>query len=909
MNLDRFSDRAQAAIVHARSYASDLRHPRVMPGHIVVALLADRRGVVPAMLRRLGADPERLERRLHADLSRMPRDGGGSVGWDTTARIVLEDALRQSRRERDDLVRSHHLLIAAADGPVGQTRSALADAGVTRTALAFLARDMKDAIARERSGRSGVELERAETASGREERPSSAGGEDPVGGEGEFLSQFKLLSQFGRDLTELALGGSLDPVVGRDREIRRLVQVLGRRSKNNPILVGEAGVGKTSVIHGLAHRIAHRDVPQRLLDRRIVQLDMGALVAGTSLRGQFEERLRRLIQEVAGAQGRILLYLDDLHTIVGGRDGDGNGAANLLKPALARGEISLIGTTTPSGFRNQIEKDKALERLFQGIEVPESSVEESIAILRGIKQKYEIHHRVRILDEAVVAAVELSRRYVMERLLPDKAVDLMDEAASRLRMEIDSQPAELDDLRRRLLRIEGEKESLRSAGVASRDALDARAAEAAELRERIRTLDERLQAEKGAIEELSRLKAEVEATTKLVEKARQEDDLERAAELKYGVLRELEKEVEAATGRLDALHGEGRLIREDVAEEDVAGVVAEWTGIPVTRMLEGERQKLLAVEERLGNRVIGQWPAVRAISAAVRRARAGVQERNRPIGNFFFVGPTGVGKTELAKALAEFLFDSEDALIRIDMSEYMEQSKVNTLIGAAFGYVDSDRGGLLTEAVRRRPYSVVLFDEAEKAHPDVFNILLQVLDEGRLSDSQGRTIDFTNTIIIMTSNIGARRILDLTGQVPYEELDVEVREILKDHFKPEFLNRLDATIVFNALDRDSLSRIAEILVRRLQRLLAEQDLAIRFTPEAAELVLEAGFQPEFGARPLRRALLNLVQDPLAMHLLEGDFGPGDTVLVDAGDAGLVFTRDTAVPDGDGSAEQEPDPDE
>ena len=869
MSLDRLSERSQQALQAARTYAADMGHRSVTPAHLALALLHDKVGATAQLLQRLGADADRLSQRLHEELRRAPRDGqGNTVEWDPQLKAVLEDAGRQSRREKDALLRTSHLLLAIADGSPGVARRVFQEAGVTRTGLEYMMKDMRDQLVREE----------APPAPAR--APLRAA--DPVNqdGEGSYLARFPHLQQFGRDLTQLALDGRLDPVVGRATEIRRLIQILGRRSKNNPVLVGEAGVGKTSVVYGFVHRIAQKDVPSLLQERRVVELDMGALVAGTSLRGQFEERIRKVIQEVNESEGQILLYIDDLHLYVGGQ-GESGSAAGLLKPALARGQVSVIGTTTPSGFRNQIEKDKALERLLQGIQIEEPDEEQSLAILRGVKQRYEIHHRVRIMDAALVAAVRLARRYVMERLLPDKAVDLMDEAASRLRMQIDSQPTEIDQLRRRLMSLEGEKEVLRhekrSDALA---ALQRKTEEAEAIRQQLAGLEERLAQEKEALERLSRLKAEQEATQLLVDKAQKENDLARAAELKYGVLGELQRQIEAASVALDAVQGEGRLVREDVCEEDVATVVAEWTGVPATRMLEGERQKLLAIEERLGARVIGQMPAVQVISAAVRRSRAGVQERNRPIGNFFFVGPTGVGKTELAKALAEFLFDSEDALVRIDMSEYMEQSKVNSLIGAAFGYVDSDRGGLLTEAVRQRPYAVVLFDEAEKAHPDVFNILLQVLDEGRLTDSQGRKVDFTNTIIIMTSNVGARRILDLSGRVPYEELDREVHTILRDHFKPEFLNRLDDTVVFNALDREAMDRISRIMIRKVRRLLVDQEMDLELTEAARQRVIDVGFQPEFGARPLRRALLTMVQDPLALLLLEERFVAGDRIVVD-----------------------------
>lgn len=900
MNSTGLSDRVQHALDSATAYANDMRHASVRADHIVVALLSDRSGAVARLVTALGADPEQLEKRIHRDLSRLAREATTSPSLDASAVVLVDDARRQSQRERDSLVRTVHLLIAVADGPPGIGRRVLNDAGVTRTAIAYMTRDVRAQLNAERpvtasakpaalpgssttSPAASAAVAPApsvpaanEPTSSHSTQPAPRRAARPPGDDGSILTRF------GRDLTELARNGGLDPVIGRDGEIRRMMQVLGRRSKNNPILVGEPGVGKTAVVEGFAQRIAAGDVPSALKNRRVIELDLGALVAGTTLRGQFEERVKRLVDELIEAGGEVLLYIDEIHRITGGSGEGGNGgAAEQLKPALARGQVTLIGTTTPAEYRRSIEADKALQRRFQEIEVPEPDRDEALAILRGVRQRYEIHHRVRLTDAALQAAVRLSERYILERKLPDKAVDLIDEAASRLRMQIDSQPTELYELKRRMLNLEVERESLR----AETDAASGK--ERAELERqidevghRIGALVARLEREKAAVERLGALKAELEGAQSAMARAEQADDLARAAELRYGVLQEIERRIEAQNAELAVLHEHGMLLREVVTEEDIAAVVGDWTGIPTTRMLESERQKLLAFEDRLAARVIGQRPAVAAIAAAVRRSRAGLQDRNRPIGNFFFVGPTGVGKTELAKALAEFLFDSEDALIRIDMSEYMEQSKVNTLIGAAYGYVDSDKGGILTEAVRRRPYSVVLFDEAEKAHPDVFNILLQVLDEGRLTDSQGRRIDFTNTLIIMTSNVGARQILDLSGQVTYEELDKRVHLILRDHFKPEFLNRLDDSVVFNALDRPAMDQIAAILVTKLRRLLSEQELDIEFTPAALDHIVEVGFQPEYGARPLKRALLTEVQDPLAMLVLQGQFVAGDVILAD-----------------------------
>lgn len=906
MSVDAYSGRTQAALRGAREYANDLRSPKVLPAHVVVALLADPSSPATEAFRRLGADPERLSRRIHDELTRQ-RGSLTDAGWDPTVESLLREAKRVAETNHEPFVRSHHLLLAAADGTWGLARRALQEAGITRTGLEYALRDLKPLIEQEGSastatGRIAPGAATVPPASASTTLPSSTGGPaaangakgaatPPVEAKATTLAEYEILGEFGRDLTDMAASGLLDPVVGRTDELRRMMQVLGRRSKNNPILVGEPGVGKAAIVSGLAQRIANGDVPSSLAKKRVVQLDMASLVAGTSLRGQFEERIKKLVSEVASSQGNILLFVDEIHTLVttGGR-GEGGGASSLFKPALARGEITMIGTTTPADYRKYIESDKALERRFQDIEVRPTTVDESIAILRGIKQRFEIHHKVQIRDEALVAAVKLADRYVIERNLPDKAIDIIDESAAVLRLQFESEPAVIEKLKDALVLLEAERAALFDAAngqpTAALTQLDAAIQTK---RDELASLEARLDDEKALAAKIAELKASMEATEKLIERAQADNDLGRAAELRYGVWKELEAEYAAVLARSKEMHQKGALLREEVTEEDVARVIAAWTGVPVQRMMESERQKLIDMETRLSRQVIGQAPAVKAIASAVRRSRAGVQSGKRPIGNFFFVGPTGVGKTELAKALAEFLFDSEQSLIRIDMSEYMEQSKVNSLIGSALGYVDSDKGGILTEAVRRRPYSVVLFDEAEKAHPDVFNLLLQVLDEGRLTDSQGRLVDFTNTIIIMTSNVGARDILDLTGKVPYEELDERVHTILRDHFKPEFLNRLDDTVVFNALDRTSLSQIMDILVRGLKKLLAQQGLQLEFSQAALDHVLDVGYQPEYGARPLKRALLTEVQDPLALALLEERFAPGDTIHVDVdGQGGLRF---------------------
>ena len=894
MRLEGYSERMHAALRGARNYASDLGNPSVLPAHVLVSILFDEASVATIALRRLAVDTDALAKRLHGDLARQ-RGGSGSPVWSTSVRTLVAEARHRAAEMGERVVRTHHFVLAALNGEWDLARRSLHDVGATPGGLAFVLKDLGGSISAEVLADKAEDLDALPGSRG--EAPARPGG-GPVASAHtpsqalvpapstavtppkieSSLAAFPILSQFGRDLTEMGASGVLDPLIGRSDELRRLMQVMGRRSKSNPILVGEPGIGRSSIVLGLAQRLANGDVPRSLMKRRIVQLDLAALVAGTGLRGQFEERMRALIAEVASSQGTIILYVEEIHGIVstGGR-GEG-GAAALLKPALARGEITMIGTTTPADYRRCFEPDKTLERLFQPVDVRPPSVAEAEDVLRGIRQRFEIHHNVQIQDAALVAAVRLSDRYVIDRNLPDKAIDLIDEAASALRLQFESEPEPIAAVKSRIVALESELAAQKSAG-SSRHG-NALQEEMDTLRDELASLEARLDEEKSLAQRIAELKAEHDATLKLVERAQADGELGRAAELKRIVVRELEDELAVALERSRVLHESGMLLREEVTEEDVAKVVGAWTGIPVQRMLESERQKLIEMEARLGAKVIGQPQAVRAISSAVRRSRAGVQSGDRPIGNFFFVGPTGVGKTELAKALAEFLFDSDQSLIRIDMSEYMEQSKVNSLIGSALGYVDSDKGGILTEAVRRRPYSVVLFDEAEKAHPDVFNLLLQVLDEGRLTDSQGRLIDFTNTIIILTSNVGAREILDLAGEVSYEVLDARVHEILKDHFKPEFLNRLDDAVVFNALDRESLGKILQIQVRSFQRLLARQGIEVRFSDASLARVLEAGYQPEYGARPLKRALLTEVQDPLAVHLLKGDFVAGDRVFVD-----------------------------
>jgi len=859
MRFDKLTIKSQEALSEAQSLAASRGHSQIQPAHLLRALLGQPEGITVPILQKLGVPLDTLQGRVEEILEGIPKvQGGAQAQLSRTLSRVLEAAFSEAEQLGDEYVSTEHLLLAIAaekSDPAGQ---ALRDAGADREAI----------------------LKALQSVRG------SARVTDP-----DPESKYQALAKFGRDLTDVARQGKLDPVVGRDDEIRRVIQVLSRRTKNNPVLIGEPGVGKTAIAEGLAQRIVAGDVPESLKDRRVVALDIGSLVAGTKYRGEFEDRLKALLREVAEAEGEIVLFIDELHTIVGAGAAEGAAdAANMLKPALARGELRCIGATTLNEYRKHVEKDAALERRFQPVYVGEPSVEDTISILRGLKERYEVHHGVRIQDGALVAAATLSNRYITDRFLPDKAIDLVDEAASRVRVQIDSLPEELDQLERRTTQLEIEREALKKeTDPASQARLPEVEREIAELRDQGAATKARWENEKGAIQHVRELKERRESLNAELERARRQGDLERAAEIQYGKLVELSKELEAEQTKLDGVQQEGSLLSEEVTAEEVAEIVSKWTGVPVSKMLEGEQEKLLSMEDRLHRRVVGQDEAVRAVSNAVRRARAGLQDPDRPLGSFIFLGPTGVGKTETARALAEFLFDDEQAVVRIDMSEFMEKHSVARLIGAPPGYVGYEEGGYLTEAVRRRPYSVVLFDEIEKAHPDVFNVLLQVLDDGRLTDGQGRTVDFRNVVLIMTSNVGSQYIVELSED-QREEMEARVNETLRAQFKPEFLNRVDDVIIYHQLRREQIDAIVDIQLERVRRLLADKRIDLELSDAAKTLLADKGYDPHYGARPLKRVIQRMVQDPLAMKILEGEFPEGSKVRADAGDDALVFRK-------------------
>ncbi len=852
MNLERFTQKAQEALLQSQHLAESLHHQMIEPAHLLLALLRQQDGVVPALVTRIAGSPQALEADVERELEARPKVHGdtGQLGLSRPASDVLSAAERFAKGMQDEYTSTEHLLLGLTESVEGKR---LSHHGITKEAIL-----------------------KALTSIRGSQRVTSQNPEDT----------YQVLEKYSRDLTAAARQGKLDPVIGRDGEIRRVIQILSRRTKNNPALIGEPGTGKTAIVEGLAQRMVNGDVPEGLKRRRLVQLDMGALVAGAKYRGEFEERLKAVLKEISESSGEIVLFIDEMHTVVGAGAAEGAmDASNMLKPMLARGELHMIGATTLDEYRKYVEKDPALERRFQPVLVEEPSVEDTISILRGLKERYELHHGVRITDAAVIAAAVLSNRYISDRHLPDKAIDLIDEAAAALRTEIDSKPQALDEVDRAIMQLEIERQALqKEKDKASKERLEKLEMELARLGEESTRLHSRWETEKEAITALGKIKENIEQARQVMERAERQNQLEEAARQRYGVLPELEKQRAAAEERLKQLEDEGALLKEEVDDEEIAAVVARWTGIPVDRLLEGETQKLLHMEERLQARVVGQDEALQVVSNAVRRARAGLQDPNRPMGSFIFLGPTGVGKTELARALAEFLFDDERAMVRIDMSEYQEKHTVSRLVGAPPGYVGYDEGGQLTEAVRRKPYSVVLFDEIEKAHPEVFNVLLQLLDDGRLTDGQGRTVDFRSTLVIMTSNLGSE--LWMEGRDVTRE---QVMNVLQGRFRPEFLNRIDEVIVFHPLTREELARIVDIQLANVQRLLAGRGFSLDVTPEARAWLAETGYDPDFGARPLKRAIQRELQDPLAMKVLAGELLPGQTILVDKGAEGLTFT--------------------
>ncbi|WP_396625436.1 ATP-dependent chaperone ClpB [Luteitalea sp.] len=867
MNLNRLTEKAQEAVVAAQQLAARLNHAQIDPEHLLSTLAGQQGGIVPSVLRRLGVDPAALGRTLDADLQKRPKAYGGSeAGIGPRLRAVFDGAEKEAAQLKDEYLSTEHFLLAiAAEGGRTPATLALQAVGATRDKV----------------------LETLVAVRGTQ-RVTDQSPE----------AKYEALEKYGRDLTRAARDGKLDPVIGRDDEIRRVIQVLSRRTKNNPVLIGEPGVGKTAIVEGLAQRIVRGDVPEGLKHKRIVGLDMGALVAGAKYRGEFEERLKAVLQEITNAQGEIVLFIDELHTVVGAGAAEGSlDASNMLKPMLARGELHTIGATTLDEYRKHIEKDAALERRFQPVQVGEPTVEDTISILRGLREKYELHHAVRLKDAALVAAAVLSHRYIADRFLPDKAIDLVDEAASRLRMEIDSMPAELDEVSRRLMQLEIEREALRKeTDQASQDRLGKLEKDLAELKEERTRLQTQWEQEKAAIQASSAIKGEVEQVRQQIEQAQRDGDYARASELQYGRLPELERKRAAEEGRLGGPDSGPRMLKEEVDEEDIAEVVSKWTHIPLSRLMEGEVQKLVHMEDRLHHRVVGQDEAIEAVASAIRRARAGLQDPNRPLGSFVFLGPTGVGKTELARALAEFLFDDDQAMVRIDMSEYQEKHAVSRLIGAPPGYVGYDEAGQLTEAVRRRPYAVVLFDEIEKAHPEVLNVLLQVLDDGRLTDGRGRTVDFKNTVVIMTSNLGSQYLAEraLRDGAVDEGTRREVLDAMRQHFRPEFINRIDEIIVFHPLGREHMGRIIDLQMARLLARLQERKITLHLGDTARQALIDEGYDPLYGARPLKRTLQKRVLDPLAMRVLQGEFKEGDEIALDLVDGALRFEKQQAV---------------
>ncbi len=858
MRVDKFTLKSQEALETAQNMASQRGNPQVEPEHLLVSLMSDDSGICVEIVKKLGEDIERFRNEVLQLVERLPKQSGASAEryYSNHLRAILEAAFKEMEQLKDEYVSVEHILLAMTDASGTAVARLLKSRGITRDRIYTVLSEIRGT-----------------------QRVTDQSPEE----------KYQALKRFTKDLTELASKGKLDPVIGRDDEIRRIIQVLSRRTKNNPVLIGDPGVGKTAIVEGLAGRIVSGDIPESLKNKRVLALDIGQLIAGAKYRGEFEDRLKAVLKEVTTSAGEIVLFIDEMHTLVGAGAAEGAvDASNMLKPALARGELRAVGATTINEYRKYIEKDAALERRFQPIYVAEPSVEDSISILRGLKERYELHHGVRIQDAAIISAVTLSHRYITDRFLPDKAIDLIDEASSRLRIEIDSLPTEIDEIDRKIIQLQIEQQALKKeSDPGSKERLEKVAADISRLSGESEELKKKWRKEKTVISDIRQLKERLERSRVDAVRAEREGDLNKAAELKYGLLISLENDIKSKNEELSAIQQNGGLLKEEVGPEDVAEVVAKWTGIPVSRMLESEVNKLLKMEDRISMRVIGQSEAIVAVSDAVRRARSGLQDPNRPIGSFIFLGPTGVGKTELARALAEFLFDDEQAIVRVDMSEYMEKHSVARLIGAPPGYVGYEEGGYLTEAVRRRPYSVVLFDEIEKAHPEVFNTMLQILDDGRLTDGKGRTVDFKNCIIIMTSNIGSTEISEYAGK-DEDAMRSRVMEAMRYHFKPEFLNRLDDIIIFHALRKDDIKKIVDIQIGRLNKRLADSKLSINLNAQAREMLADEGFDPAYGARPLKRAIQRLVENPLASQILSGRFAPGSVINVSVTGDHFVF---------------------